>query len=125
MPEYRKNGARIYDDAFNQLFSSPSHPVRMYTVQQQGHLETPVYRSIPQNHRPMNINSLVHAVFLSLSLICQHKMATMKSNRLMDDDEDRASAVDINQLRSENPNFSWKDLIGLKLTRHSSSNDYN
>nr|CAH0100756.1 unnamed protein product [Daphnia galeata] len=80
MPEYRKNGARIYDDAFNQLFSSPSHP---------------------------------------------HKMATMKSNRLMDDDEDRASAVDINQLRSENPNFSWKDLIGLKLTRHSSSNDYN
>ena len=43
----------------------------------------------------------------------------------MEDDEDRASAVDINQLRSENPNFSWKDLIGLKLTRHSSSNDYN
>jgi hypothetical protein len=43
------------------------------------------------------------------------------SNQLDDSDE----AVDINQLRSENPNFSWKDLIGLKLTRHSYSDEEN
>ncbi|XP_046655685.1 neuroendocrine convertase 1-like [Daphnia pulicaria] len=74
MPEYRKNGARIYDDAFNRLSSR------------------------------------------------SHEKATMSGSNQLDDSDE---AVDINQLRSENPNFSWKDLIGLKLTRHSYSDEEN
>ncbi|XP_032794407.2 neuroendocrine convertase 1 isoform X1 [Daphnia magna] len=68
MPEYRKHGTRIYDDAFNQL-SSRSHEATI--------------------------------------------------NNELDDEDQR---LDISQLRSENPNLSWKDLIGVKLARHSSAN---
>ncbi|KAI9560352.1 hypothetical protein GHT06_014369 [Daphnia sinensis] len=79
MPEYRKHGTRIYDDAFNRLSSRSVLYYNRHTVQN------------------------------------MHEAAI---NNKLDDDDQR---LDISQLRSENPNLSWKDLIGVKLSRHPSA----
>lgn len=53
----------------------------------------------------------------------QKKIHQIKeTNGRPEDESVIESSIDVNQLRSENPNLTWKDLIGLKLARRSPGN---